>query len=99
MLDTLVWCLAAILATVLVAILVVAARVGRRRDPGYECRTVVVQTTDGRSLRGVVHGDHADRVALRGAVLLRGDGDTDVPLDGCVWIDRSAVAFLQVIGG
>jgi small nuclear ribonucleoprotein (snRNP)-like protein len=57
-------------------------------------RTVVVHTTDGMSMRGVLMPGYDDQCVLIHARLLQDDGVTSL-MDGEVWIPREKVHFLQ----
>lgn len=58
-------------------------------------RTVVVNTRDGQSLRGVLVAVYRDCIVLAHAVYLAGEGE--VKADGEVVVPRETVGWLQVM--
>jgi small nuclear ribonucleoprotein (snRNP)-like protein len=67
----------------------------RRRKllPTTVGKVVLVQTKDGRTVRGVVAGVAVDALLLETADAL--DGGTSIPLDGRVIVPVENVAFIQ----
>jgi len=59
--------------------------------------TVVIHTTDGGSLRGVLMEVHRDCLILAHAMYLAGDQQT--PVDGEAIVPRERVSWLQRLGG
>ena len=59
--------------------------------------TVVIHTTDGGSLRGVLTVVHRDCLVLSHAAYLAGDQQT--PIDGEAVVPRDRVAWIQRLGG
>jgi len=60
-------------------------------------RTVIVHTTTGQSLRGVLVGVYRDSIVLGHAAFLSGDSATTI--DGEVIVLRERVGWVQVIAG
>jgi hypothetical protein len=68
-----------------------------RPGPSLVGETVVIQIRgEEHSVRGVVHGDHADRIVLRDAVYLHAGGQQS-PAGGVVSVLRAAISSLQEI--
>lgn len=57
--------------------------------------TIVVHTTDGISLRGVLVGQYRDVIVLANAMHLGPDGDTKV--DGNAVIPREKIGWIQTL--
>lgn len=90
--------LATIIAQAAMVAAVVALVIVARRPPGRGLagRTVVVNLVTGESLRGVIVGDHADRLVLRDVVYQAPSGDH--PADGVVHVLRDRVGWMQEPG-
>jgi hypothetical protein len=79
-----------------VALVVPAAILLRPRlnpGPSLASKTIVVHTTDGKSLRGVLHGQYADRITLREAVILHGEDEQ--PAGGLQHIPLGSISWMQ----
>lgn len=87
--------LAASLAALATVVGLVAVAVRARLVPGptLVASTVVIHTQDGRSIRGILVAEHADRLTLREAFYLHESGAQDA--GGLVHVPRDNVAFLQ----
>lgn len=87
-----------VLAACLVAVVLVlsALLVRSRLDPGppLTSKTVWVHTREDRTIRGVLIGQHADRVTLREAAVVHKDGETPA---GLVHIPIGQIHFMQEI--
>lgn len=77
----------------LVVVLVVGARL--RPAPKISGRTVVINTRrpDDQTIRGVIHGQYADRWTLRDAILITPIGEQ--PMQGLQHIPVANIAFVQ----
>jgi small nuclear ribonucleoprotein (snRNP)-like protein len=60
-------------------------------------RTVIVNTTNGRSFRGALLSAKRDIITLGNAELLE-PGQGSVPVPGIVVIERAQIDFVQVTG-
>jgi hypothetical protein len=93
--------LAALIVTAAVALIAVsapAAQVLRRHagaGPTLVGRTVVVNTQDDQTIRGVLHAQYADRWTLRDAVYM--SGGTETPARDLVHVPVSNVGVVQEI--
>lgn len=58
-------------------------------------QTVVVNTRDGRTIRGVLMSEHSDRVTLVEAFYLAGSGEHQ--LAGQTHVPRSNISFIQEV--
>lgn len=79
------------------ALAVLTAQSRAMPGPSMAGKTVVVNTRrpDDQTFRGVVVGDHADRLILREAVVLHSGGGTD--LAGLVHLDRIGISTVVEI--
>jgi len=84
--------LSLMLAFSLIAIFALIARQG----PSLLKKTVVIQTKDGKTIRGILHGKYADRWTLREAQIV-GAGIQDQPLGGVQHVPVENVSFVQEI--
>ena len=67
--------------------------------PSYPTlQTVIANTKDGQTFRGVIWARKGGYLVLRDAAMLRPKGET-VPLDGEVLVPEGTVEFLQVVRG
>jgi hypothetical protein len=85
----------------LIAVLALAVLVLRRHagaGPLLVGRTVVVNTRrpDDQTIRGVLHGQYADRWTLRDAAYV--DGGSEHPVRELVHVPVTNIAFVQEIG-
>jgi hypothetical protein len=89
--------LAALALIAVVALAVVALRSVLQVGPPLVGRTVVVNTRkpDDQTIRGVLHGQYADRWTLRNAVYVTGVGET--PAAQLVHVPVANIAFVQEI--
>jgi hypothetical protein len=92
---------AVVVLGVLVVVLLVATvllALAARERRGLVGRTVVVHTRrpDDRSLRGVLHAEHVDRLSLRESFILL-PGGVEQPLSGIEHIPRQSISFVQEI--
>ncbi len=89
--------LAAALAFVVVVLAGVAVRSRLAPGPVLTGRTLVVHTRrpDDQTLRGVLHGQYADRLTLRDAVYVHPSGEQ--PAGGLVHVPLANVSWVQEI--
>jgi hypothetical protein len=86
--------IAAVVLAAATTVLVMTAMPGCSR-PRLTGATVVVNTVGATSLRGVVHGEHADRLVLRDATVLVVGADAEVPAGGSLHVFRDRIDFVQ----
>lgn len=79
-----------VLAAVLLVLVAVRRPQGRLRG-----RSVIVQTHDGQSLRGIVHAEHSDRLSLVDASAI--DGHAELPIAGVAHVPATNVAWIQEV--
>lgn len=60
-------------------------------------RTLVVHTTDGQTVRGILTGDYADLIVLSSPAYLQGANETQ--LGGDVLILRERIGWMQDVTG
>lgn len=66
-----------------------------RTSEALASNTVIVHTTDDKSIRGVLVAQHSDRLTLREALYLHSSGDQ--PVGGLVHVPRRSVSWIQEI--
>lgn len=95
----------ALIAVALIALAAIAAltyiTLRSRLSPGPTLvgKTLVVHTAapDQKTLRGILHGQHADRLSLREVVELRPGDLEDIPHGGVVHVPVARVLMIQEI--
>lgn len=60
-------------------------------------KTVVVNTKDDQSIRGVLYAQHSDRLSLTQAVYI--DGQSELPINGLTHVPLSNIAWIQELPG
>lgn len=85
-----------VLGLMLVTSLIVILALVARQGPSLLKKTVVVHTKDERTIRGVLHGEYADRWTLRDATVIAGGG-REQPLGGVQHVPVKNIAFAQEI--
>lgn len=93
--------IALIIIVVLLALSMAACGVawlGRRSErwlTQHLARRVIVHTTEGQSLEGLLTTNASDGLVMTAAIFL--DSSTDpVQLAGTIWVPREKLAFLQI---
>lgn len=88
--------LCVLVALAVAALAFIALRSQLAPGPSLYSKTVVINTRDKRSIKGVLVAQHADRVTLREAVYLHG-ADTEPAIGGLVHIPVSSISWMQEI--
>jgi hypothetical protein len=69
---------------------------GRNRSSSLVKKTVIVNTVDGQSLKGVLLYQHLDRYTLTNSAYLQANG-SDTPIDGLAHIPLRQISFIQEV--
>jgi hypothetical protein len=77
------------------ALAVITSRSALASGPSLAARTMVVHTRDDKTIRGVLHAQHADRWTIRDAVLVTPMGEQ--PAGGLQHIPVANISFAQQI--
>lgn len=86
-----------LLALVLLANGFIGWRLNRRdRSSSLVKKTVIVNTVDGQSLKGILLYEHSDKYTLTNSAYLQANG-ADTPIDGLTHIPLRQISFIQEV--